>query len=225
MKSVLIRGACFGCPLLTMVGLGHIQWKLRTDVKQENWTWYATGPGHGIQLRNGPHRGRLIIPCDHIEADTKRFYSHIIYSDDAGDTWHIGGITPQAGVNESTVAELADGSLVLNMRSVGSQETTRKISTSTNSGITWSDIYSDPVLIEPRCQASLLFDEKRAQLYFSNPADRLSRINMTVRVSDTVTNAWSTLRVLHSGPSAYSDLALHNEQLVILFEAGGGKPV
>ena len=49
------------------------------------------GPGSGIQIEHGPHKGRLVIPCDHIEADTKHYYSHIIYSDDHGKTWKLGG--------------------------------------------------------------------------------------------------------------------------------------
>ena len=32
------------------------------DVKEPDWTWYATGPVSGIQLRRPPYRGRLVIP-------------------------------------------------------------------------------------------------------------------------------------------------------------------
>ncbi len=34
-------------------------------VKKPEWTWHATGPGHGIQLRGPSGHGRLLIPCDH----------------------------------------------------------------------------------------------------------------------------------------------------------------
>lgn len=62
-------------------------------VKKPEWQWYATGPGVGIQLRYGQHKGRLIIPCDHSEvANGKRVqFSHIFYSDDHGETWTLGG--------------------------------------------------------------------------------------------------------------------------------------
>jgi sialidase-1 len=43
--------------------------EITATTKRTNWTWYATGPGSGIQIEHGPHRGRLVIPCDHIEAD------------------------------------------------------------------------------------------------------------------------------------------------------------
>src|SRR3979490_1453926 len=49
--------------------------EITTQVKHAGWTWYATGPGNGIQLRSG----RLVIPCDHNASDGSRF-SHVIYS-------------------------------------------------------------------------------------------------------------------------------------------------
>ncbi|MCP4643959.1 MAG: exo-alpha-sialidase, partial [bacterium] len=73
------------------------------STKQDNWTWYATGPCTGIQLERGPHKGRLVIPCDHIEAETKKYFSHVIYSDDHGVTWQLGGRTPTDQVNECQV--------------------------------------------------------------------------------------------------------------------------
>ena len=50
--------------------------EITSAAKQPNWTWYATGPGAGIQLATG----RLVIPCDHIEAGTKKYYSHVSVS-------------------------------------------------------------------------------------------------------------------------------------------------
>ena len=73
--------------------------EITNNVKKSNWTWYATGPGAGIQIERGEHAGRLVAPCDHIEAETRDYYSHIIYSDDSGQTWKLGGTTPQPKVN------------------------------------------------------------------------------------------------------------------------------
>ena len=33
--------------------------EITAQVKQPDWTWYATGPGNGIQLRSGRHRDPL----------------------------------------------------------------------------------------------------------------------------------------------------------------------
>ena len=147
--------------------------EITDKVKKPNWTWYATGPVHGIQIREGSKKGRMIIPCDHIEANTKKYYSHIIYSDDGGSSWNIGGTTPQDQVNECSVAEIGKGKLILNMRNYDRTQMNRKISISNDYGESWGNIYDDKALVEPICQASILrYSFKgygRNDLLFINP--------------------------------------------------------
>lgn len=201
--------------------------EITTDVKLPNWTWYATGPGSGIQLTQGPHTGRLMVACDHIEAETKHYYSHVIYSDDHGASWQLGGSTPQHQVNESEVAELSDGRLLLNMRNYDRAEQNRKIAWSEDGGQSWSDIQSDTTLIEPICQASLQryqfaeeSDDKRSILLFSNPASKTARERMTLRASFDEGKTWPADTLLHAGFSAYSDIArLADGRIGILYEA------
>ncbi len=203
--------------------------EITPTVKQENWTWYATGPCHGIQLEQGAHKGRLLIPCDHIEATTKKYYSHSIYSDDQGLSWELGGRTPQDQVNECTVAELSDGRLILNMRNYDRSQKSRKVSYSEDGGLTWGDIASDKTLIEPICQASMLMvnsvEEDAPILLFMNPADMKSRQNITLRTSLDDGTTWKGSLGLHKGPGAYSDLAqLSNGNIACLYEAGDSSP-
>jgi sialidase-1 len=203
--------------------------EITRSVKKDNWTWYATGPCHGIQLEKGEHSGRLIIPCDHIEAESKKYFSHIIYSDDHGKSWKLGGTTPQDQVNECTIAELSDGRLILNMRNYDRSKKTRKISLSEDGGLTWGDIYADHTLIEPICQASILTysfqDQGKNRLLFLNPASEEKRENITLRVSHDEGDTWVKSRVLYSGPSAYSDLTrLADGNIGCLYEAGYQHP-
>ncbi len=203
--------------------------EITSSVKDEDWTWYATGPCHGIQLKNGSHKGRLLIPCDHIEAATKKYYSHSIYSDDHGQSWKLGGTTPQDQVNECTVAELLDGKVILNMRNYDRTQKSRKISYSKDGGDSWSDIQSDQILVEPICQASLLSifgsEEGNHTLFFLNPAHKEKRENMTLRISRDQGVTWSESVVLHQGPAAYSDLShLSNGNLGCFYEAGQSNP-
>lgn len=203
--------------------------EITTSAKLPNWTWYATGPCHGIQLIKGKNAGRLIIPCDHIEAVNKKYFSHVIYSDDHGKTWQLGGTTPQDQVNECTTAELSDGKLMLNMRNYDRTQKARKVSISSDGGSTWGNIYSDKSLPEPICQGSLLSysikSTGQTKLLFLNPADENKRQNMTLRMSSDNGATWEKSKVLFAGPAAYADLTqLKNGNIGCLYEAGENNP-
>lgn len=199
--------------------------EITADVKHKDWTWYATGPGSGIQIERGPHKGRLVVPCDHIEKDSKRYCSHVIYSDDHGKTWKLGGTTPGDKVNECEVVELADGRLMLNMRNYSSKRC-RQVATSADGGLTWKDQRLDEQLLEPICQAAIERYRWPAQdnpgvILFSNPASSSGRVRLTVRASYDDGKTWPAHQVLHAGPSAYSDLAvLADGRFACLYEAG-----
>lgn len=198
---------------------------LTATVKSPDWTWYATGPGNGIQLRAGPHAGRLVVPCDHIEAGTKKYYSHVICSDDGGATWMIGGTTPTDQVNECAVAELKDGTLLLNMRNYDRSRRTRAQARSSDGGITWSEIEHNDQLPEPICQASLIALDGGRRLVFSNPASATDRVALTVRGSLNGGDNWSDGILLHQGPAAYSSLVgLDEDSVGCLYECGTSNP-
>jgi sialidase-1 len=198
------------------------------DVKLPGWTWFATGPGHGIQLGSGEYSGRLIIPCDHIEAGSMEYYSHIVFSDDGGATWRLGGRAPLPAVNECQVVEVSGGRMLLNMRSYLPGANVRQIAVSADGGLTWADQRSDHALIEPICQASIINWAKDAPsedmlLLFANPASATERVNMTLRASRDEGATWTSQTTLHAGPSAYSDLALAPDGRVLCLYEGGAR--
>jgi len=202
------------------------------QVKPAKWQWYATGPGAGIQMKRGPHAGRLIIPCDHSQIINARrvMFSHVIFSDDGGATWRVGGKIGRH-TDECQVAELASGRLMLNMRNYWGRDgnrhdlaNMRAVATSDDGGETWSELAFDKTLIEPVCQASLLavanpMAEENVILLFSNPATTRVRRNLTVRASFDEGQTWPISRTIDAGPSAYSCLArLPNGQIGLLYE-------
>jgi sialidase-1 len=189
--------------------------EITKSVKKSDWTWYATGPGVGIQLRSG----RLVVPCDNQVAGSKVQQSHVIFSDDGGQTWRLGGVVgPQC--DESQVVELQDGSLLLNMRSYR-RGNRRLVAISKDGGQTFSQPVADRQLIEPICQASILaYPGERGAILFSNPAST-KREKMTVRLSRDDAKTWPHACVLHDGPSAYSCLAvLPDGTIGCLYERG-----
>jgi Neuraminidase (sialidase) len=208
------------------------------DVKKPDWGWYATGPGVGIQLRYGKYKGRLVVPCDHREevAGASTMHSHVIYSDDGGKTWKLGG-TAKRDTDECQVVELSDGTLLINMRNSWERDGKklegggiRAIAWSKDGGETWSDIQFDSALIEPICQGSIICytDENRHdinRLLFSNPGSRKARVNMTVRLSYDEGKTWPVSRSIHAGPCAYSCLETLPDMTVgCLYERGDGSP-
>jgi sialidase-1 len=193
--------------------------EITKQTKRPDWTWYATGPGNGIQLRSG----RLVIPCDHNQAGTDARYSHIIYSDDRGETWKIGAVAGEK-TNESAIAELKDGSLLFNMRSYHGKNR-RAMQRSTDGGLTLGALTLDDALIEPVCEASMVsalpaVKKPDNRLLFANPA-ATSRKNMTVRLSLDGGRTWPASKVMHEGPSAYSSLAVLGDKTIgLLYERG-----
>jgi sialidase-1 len=209
---------------------------ITVDVKPDNWGWYATGPGTGIQLRQGPHAGRLLIPCDHTRIDgntpapfgdtdyAHMIFSHAIYSDDHGATWHAGEPTPAAGVEECQAVEMDDGRVMLNMRYSNFDPPCRGVTISDDGGQTWGPVQPDAALIATPCQASLI-RSPAGPLLFSNPASLTERECMVVRLSDDEGATWPVARQLYDGPCAYSCLAvLADGRIACLYERGETTP-
>ena len=193
---------------------------ITSQVKPDDWKWYATGPGVGIQLASG----RLLIPCDHNRKDGVRG-SHTIYSDDGGKTWSVSeSIEP--GPDECQVVELRDGRVMLNARMQTEPRGFRAVTVSDDGGETWADFRIDKQLPEPTCQASFVAvvgkdPDGPVELFFCNPATQDSRTTLTVKRSSDEGETWSSGRVIQSGHAAYSCLSIiGNGELACLYETG-----
>jgi sialidase-1 len=209
---------------------------ITSDVKKPQWAWYATGPGIGIQIKHGSHAGRLVIPCDYVATGGggDNSNSFVIYSDDHGAHWKIGGEPPVHGFNESQVVELADGALMLNMRNIadpatGKPRTIRGVTISHDGGETFEPAHRDPVLVEPRCQASILRltwpDEGKSRILFTNPASTTrQRKLLTTRMSYDEGKTWPVEKLIFAEFSGYSCMvALPDGSVGLLYEAGDKK--
>lgn len=204
----------------------------RTTKRPTHATTIASGPGIGIQLTRGPHRGRLIIPFN--EGPYWQWNNFAVFSDDCGATWSCGENAPGAflpdaklgqrsQINEVQMVELSDGSVRLNSRSFAGAKL-RKTSVSKDGGKTWSGVEDVPELIDPSCNASILrysFDDGTGcgRILYSGP-DSAKRDNGTVHLSLDDGRTWPVKRVLWPGSFAYSVLTrLPDGTIGCLFEA------
>ncbi len=195
---------------------------ITAKVKPAGWQWYATGPGHSIQLQNTAHRNRIVVPCNHTTTANPLHVSHVIYSDDSGYTWQPGGEVSAAKTDECTIAELSNGNLLLNMRNNQRPLPNRKTAISTNYGLTWNNPSYDSTLIEPVCQGTLLsYTAVPGVLLFCNPAHTTNRKNLTLYVSHTNGSGWQHKVTVYKKLSAYNDMVtLPNGDVLCLFETG-----
>ncbi|MFO8239279.1 MAG: sialidase family protein [Prochlorococcaceae cyanobacterium] len=188
--------------------------------------WYGIGPGHAIVKQREPAAGRIVVPARHGERG-RGSASHLLLSDDGGASWRVGGVASHSPSGECTVAELANGSLMLNSRSQGGR---RVVSLSHDGGLTMASSGPDPTLIEPEngCQASLLSyafsPDGRTTLLFSNPVDLSLRTNGRIQISRDDGRTWQRGYGYASGPgvfTGYSDLdRFGNGDVGLLFESG-----
>lgn len=198
--------------------------EITSSVKDPAWGFYATGPGHAIQLSSG----RILVAAYHRIggfSTTLPSYSHVFYSDDHGLTWQLGGMIAEAQTNEAMLVETVDGSVYMTMRARVAPQN-RWYAWSTDGGLSWSTALRDETLIDPSVQASIVrfTDEQTGELnriLFANPAHTTGRVNMSVRVSYDEALTWSEARTVYFGNSAYSDLVVLADGTVLLFYERG----
>ncbi len=196
--------------------------EITAQAKKEEWGWYATGPCHGIVLQKGVHKGRLLFPCDANERQeatgATTGYSHVVYSDDKGATWHIGGTV--RGGNESCAAELDDGRVILTCRASGGK---RLLAWSSDGGETFTAGTAVAALPDPRCQGAILSTTFNGNcvLLHANCADASERIKMTVKGSTDGGQNWTSGYLVSAPHVAYSDMVMADNNIVLLFYENG----
>jgi len=144
------------------------------------WRMAGAGPGNGIQLqwqdRHPARNGRLVVPAKRDGSETPDGDTvvdpFVYYSDDHGDTWHVGNATDGPGANEDDVVELTDGSLLLDARQTSG--TFRRRYLSNDGGEKWGPHQPGEIMITPVDTSMIRFSAKREgddrdRILFSGP--------------------------------------------------------
>ena len=192
-------------------------------LKDPKWCLFAPAPGNGINLMDGT----LVMPTQGRDA-TGFPFSNFMWSKDHGKSWTLSS-PARDNTTECSVAELKDGSLMLNIRDNRnrkdkSKTNGRAVSVTDDMGKTWKVHSSDHgALPEPVCMASLIshdLKDGRRVLFFSNPNSKYKREKMTVRMSLDQGKTWPKSILLDQKGGAYSSLAMVDDRtLGILYES------
>lgn len=164
----------------------------------------CSGPGIGIRLESGRHKGRLVFPFNEREGREWRVFA--LFSDDEGKSWKAGAPAPQPdgeSGNEVQMAQIGPDRILLNARNQGKTRH-RLQAVSSDGGETWGRATLVPGVNDPVCMGSIV--RVGGLLAFSNPDDTRTRVNGTIWTSTDQGATW-TPKVRVPEPSfAYSCL-------------------
>ena len=221
-------------------------WSAPRDITygiRKDWMHFlGTGPGTGIALHTGPHKGRLVIPAyttNNVSYLSGSQSSRVLYSDDHGQTWQAGEAVndnrpvgnqtihsstmnnPGAQNTESTVVQLNNGDLKLFMRGLTGD---LQVATSKDGGATWEkDVkrYSDVKDVYVQMSAIHTVQDGKEYIVLSN-AGGPGRYNGLVHLARVEANGdltWLKHNPIQSGKFAYNSLQdLGNGEFGLLYE-------
>lgn len=204
--------------------------EITKQVKRTGWRWYATTPGHALQLSTG----RVLVPGNHtvppagtdVGNESRYNSGHCLLSDDRGVTWYLGYVDENTdgyvNVNETTAAELPDGRVYFNTRNDSPSPGNRADAHSGDGGRTLLRPFRPQAgLVAPVCEGSLLQLRDPDTLLYSGPADPAVRALMTLRASTDGGVTWRSVYTVNGLPAAYSDLVrIDADTLGLLYETG-----
>ena len=221
-------------------------WSAPKDITygiRKDWMHFlGTGPGTGIALHSGPHKGRLVIPAyttNNVSYLSGSQSSRVIYSDDHGETWHAGEAVndnrpvgnqtihsstmnnPGAQNTESTVVQLNNGDLKLFMRGLTGD---LQVATSKDGGATWEkDVkrYADVKDVYVQMSAIHTVQNGKEYIILSNAGGpgRYNGLVHLARVEENGELTWLKHNPIQSGKFAYNSLQdLGNGEFGLLYE-------
>jgi sialidase-1 len=193
-----------------------VRWQSPTAGQQLRGDGSLMGPGHGVQLQHGAHKGRLVMcGSDSFRKNNTGMQGSLIsVSDDAGKHWRPAALLP--GASECQVIELSEGKLVFNGR--GSRPgtgrdrglgTPRVQAFSTSGGENWSTPTMIAGIAGPGAAGGLAYAASSDALWMSNPdtADGDYRANVSLSASLDSGVTWNKELQVYDGPSSYSVLS------------------
>lgn len=207
------------------------------SVKEPWMKFLGTGPGTGIVVDSGAHKGRLVVPVYY--SNSRNVYSSaVIYSDDDGATWKrsespndkrvVGGKTPGSehltqnnqSLHEATVVQSGAEELTLFMRNLNPGSRIG-VSRSTDGGVTWTAPEFDASVPDAFSQPNAFsMGKDHKTIVFANANGRIPfRGRGVIRVSHDGGRTWAKARTFNPGHYVYQAMApMPNGDIALLWE-------
>lgn len=174
------------------------------------------GLGHGIELQNGPHRGRFVLPYAENSMSRDKYAAHAlaVFSDNHGLNWTAGALLPDYS-GEASLTELGNGSVLISFRMEGEHmphnPKIRGFARSDDGCATWAEIWylddRQPEIIDAPSMQAIDRSTKTGLLYFGHPgAVDGDRANYTIHRSSNEGATWDYMGVIFPNGSGYSDV-------------------
>lgn len=189
----------------------------------ENWDapapFHLAGPGHGIQLTQSGHAGRLVVPIWHrakgteVASEDRGYCISVLYSDDHGNTWqHTQAMGHGCMANESRIVETREG--LLWVIRPGGGNPCRYESRSLDGGMTWSACIPQASGMAANCDAGAVALAGKPGYEDMVLVSRISRLplrrDMEILISVDGGRTFADRMALPEGDAmpGYSDLAV-----------------
>ena len=190
-----------------------LSWGEPEDITAQLWGSQATNPacrnykasffasGNALRLRQGPHKGRILVAAAMCRASAQILDNFVVYSDDNGHTWHVSDRAFSGG-DEAKLIELRDGTVLVSVRQSGPRGCNR----SSDGGETWGTQSTWPEMTTNACNGDIIRIDDTTLIH-SLP-NSMQRENVSLFVSNDEGRTWHSPAVLFEGPSVYSSLTL-----------------
>lgn len=190
-----------------------LSWGEPEDITAQLWGSQATNPvcrnykasffasGNALCLKQGPHKGRVMVAAAMCRKNAQKLDNFVVYSDDNGYTWNVSE-RAFAGGDEAKLMELRDGTILISVRQSGPRGCNR----STDGGQTWGTQGTWPEMSVNACNGDILRVNDTTLLH-SLP-NSMNRENVSIFTSNDEGLTWHSPVTLFDGPSVYSSLTL-----------------
>ena len=190
------RGQTWGEPVDITIQLWGSQ-SVSPSTRNYKASFFASG--NALRLRQGPHKGRILVAAAMCRKSAQKLDNFVVYSDDNGHTWQVSERAFSGG-DEAKLVELNDGTVLISVRQSGPRGCNR----STDGGQTWSTQSTWPEMTANACNGDIIRINDTTLIH-SLP-NSMNRENVSVFVSNDEGSTWHSPHLLVAVPSVYSSL-------------------